>query len=212
MAIPFLIPALISGGATLLSGLFSGLAANKAATTQADAAQAGIDEHQKQLAAMQAMLAPYMQAGQNALLAQGNLAGLNGTDDQQAAISGIANSEEMAALTKQGENAILQNASATGGLRGGNVQGALAQFRPQLLSSLINQQYERLSGIASLGQSSGVSAGNAGVQTGTSIANLLASQGAAQAGSQLAKGAAWNSIPNAFMTGLGTYAGLGGKF
>ncbi|WP_449405980.1 hypothetical protein [Massilia phosphatilytica] len=32
------------------------------------------------------------------------------------------------ALQQQGNDAILANASATGGLRGGNVQGALGQF------------------------------------------------------------------------------------
>lgn len=212
MPIPLLIPALISGGASLLSGIINGISSTNAANTQAQAAQAGIDQQNKQFEAMQALLAPYIQAGQGALSGQQALAGLQGTDAQQAAISGIANSAEMTALTQQGENSMLQNAAATGGLRGGNLQGALAQFRPQLLSSLINQQYQRLGSLTQIGQSSATGVGNAGMQSATSIANLLGQQGAAQAGSQLAQGAAWNSIPNAFMTGLGTYAGLGGKF
>jgi hypothetical protein len=212
MPIPLLIPALIAGGATLLSGIIGGVSANKAANTQSDAAQAGIDEQRKQFEAIQAMLAPYMSAGQSAIDSQKALAGLSGEDAQKAAIDQISNSPEMLALTQQGENAMLQNASATGGLRGGNIQSALAQFRPQLLASLINQQYARLGGLSQIGQTSASGVATGGLQTGSNIATLLGSQGAAQAGGQLAAGQALNSIPNAFMSGLGMYAGLGGKF
>ena len=55
-------------------------------------------------------------------------------------------------MVQQGQDAILQNASAIGGLRGGNTQAALAQFRPALLSQLIAEQYNRLGGLSSLGQ------------------------------------------------------------
>jgi hypothetical protein len=205
-----IIPALIAGGATLISGLISGISANKAAKTQAAAAQAGIDEQRRQFDAMQEVLAPYVQAGTGAMGGMQNLAGLGGAEAQQAAIAAISNSPEMQAMLQQGENAMLQNAAATGGLRGGNLQGALAQYRPQVLSQLINQQYSRLGGIAQLGQASAAGVGTAGLQTGQSIANLLQQQGAAQAGGQLATGQAWQSIPNAFMSGLGIYAGLNG--
>ncbi len=56
-----------------------------------------------------------------------------GMEAQQGAISGLEGSPIFQALARQGEDAILQNASATGGLRGGNVQGALGQFRPAAL-------------------------------------------------------------------------------
>ncbi|WP_221175245.1 hypothetical protein, partial [Staphylococcus aureus] len=71
---------------------------------------------------------------------------------QQTAIGNINNSAEMQTYLQQGENAILQNASATGGLRGGNTQAALAQFRPQLLNQLINQRYQNYAGLTALGQ------------------------------------------------------------
>jgi len=91
-------------------------------------------------------------------------------------------------LTRQGEQGILQSAAATGGLRGGNVQLALSQFRPQVLNSLIEQQYGRLGGLSSIGQSSAAGQATAGMQTGTNVANLLANQGAAIAGGQIARG------------------------
>lgn len=162
--------------------------AEQAAATQAQSAQLGINEQQRQFDAFQAALAPYMQAGAPALAGQQNLIGLNGAGAQQTAIDGIANGPQYTALAQQGENAILQNASATGGLRGGNAQAALGQFRPQLLNQLIEQQYARLGGLTSLGQSSAAGVGNAGMQTGSNIAGLLQQQGAATAGGQLARG------------------------
>jgi hypothetical protein len=102
----------------------------------------------------------------------------------------------MLAMTQQGENAILQQGAATGGLRGGNVQGALAQFRPQALSSLINQQYGRLGGITQMGQASAAGVGAAGMQTGQSVAGLLGQQGSAVAGGILGAGQA-NAQANA---------------
>jgi hypothetical protein len=163
-------------------------AAQNAAATQAASAQAGIDEQRRQFDALQQALAPYFNAGTGALTAQQNLLGLNGADAQQTAIGGIQSSPQFQALQQQGTNAILANASATGGLRGGNTQAALAQFSPQLLSQLIQQQYSNLGGLTSVGQNAAAGVGNAGMQTGSNIANLLQQQGAANAGGQIAQG------------------------
>lgn len=162
--------------------------AEQAAATQAQSAQLGINQQQQMFDAFRASLDPYMQAGLPALSGQQDILGLNGTGAQTSAIDGIANGPQYAALAQQGENAILQNASATGGLRGGNAQASLGQFRPQLLNQLIEQQYARLGGLTSLGQSSAAGVGNAGMQTGSNIAGLLQQQGAATAGGQLARG------------------------
>lgn len=163
-------------------------AAMHAADTQSAAAQAGINEQRRQFDALQALLNPYVQAGTSALGAQQNLIGLGGASAQQSAIAQLQNSPEFQALSQQGQDAILQNASATGGLRGGNVQGALAQFQPAMLSQLINQQYQRLGGLTSIGQNAAAGTGNAGMQSANAIGNLLQQQGAAQAGGQLADG------------------------
>jgi hypothetical protein len=116
------------------------------------------------------------------------LIGLKGQEAEQAAITKQEQSPIFQALTQQGENAILQNAAATGGLRGGNVQVALSQFRPQVLNSLIEQQYNRLGGFTKLGQASAAGQAESGMASADSIANLLANQGAATAGGQIAKG------------------------
>ena len=209
-------PAAAIAGVTMVGGLYSAnkqaKAAKAAANTQAASAEAGIAEQRRQFDAIQALLQPFVQAGTGALGAQQNLIGLGGATAQQDAIQALQSSPEFQALTQQGENAILANASATGGLRGGNTQAALAQFRPQVLSSLINQQYSRLGGLVSVGQNAAAGVGNAGLATGNNVSNLLQQQGAAVAGGQLARGQAAGAQVSAITGALGTYAGLGGGF
>jgi hypothetical protein len=180
-------------------------AATQASQTQGASAQAGIDEQRRQFDAYQQMLQPFVNAGRGSLAGQQDLLGLSGAPAQQSAINAIQSSPQFAALQQQGNNAILSNASATGGLRGGNVQGALAQFSPNLLSGLIDQQYQRLGGLTQIGQNSAAGTGSAGLQTGNNVAQLLQQQGAATAGGQLAQGGVGAS-------GFGTLAGLGGLF
>lgn len=164
--------------------------AKTAGKYQYKSAQLGIDESRRQFNKIQELLKPYVESGNSALSGMLDLMGLSGGNQQQLAIEGLANSPQMAAMLQQGENSILQNASATGGLRGGNTQAALAQFRPQLLNQLIQQQYANLSGLAAGGQNAAAGVGNAGMTSSQQIQNLLQSQGAAKAGTALASGKA----------------------
>ena len=204
--------AVVTGGAAIYGANQSARAGQSAADTQAGAAQAGIDEQRRQFDLTQGLLQPYQQAGLPALERQQAQLGLLGSQAQQDVLSGIMASPMYTSMLQQGENAILQNASATGGLRGGNVQGALAQFRPAILNQLLNQQYERLGGLTSLGQQSAAGIGTAGMQTGSNVANLLQQQGAAVAGGQLAQGARAGNIASGISGALGLYQGLGGNF
>lgn len=181
-------------GGSLLSGITQGSAVKKAAGAQTAAAQAGIEEQRRQFEAIQALLAPFVQAGTGALAQQSALIGLGGAEAQTAALRALEQGPEFQALARQGEEAILQSAAATGGLRGGNIQAALAQFRPQILSGLIEQQYSRLGGLTTIGQNAAAGVGNAGMTTGQNIAQLLGQQGAARAGASLATGQAFGNI------------------
>lgn len=223
-------------GATLVGGVMnansSKKAANQAADAQREASQLGIEENRRQydlsrqdmLTAQdqfRQLLSPYVNAGGAALTGQQNLLGLNGAGAQDVAYREIASSPAFQAITQQGEDAILANASATGGLRGGNVQGALAQFRPNVLAQLIDQQYSRLGGLATMGQNSAVGVGTAGLNTGgmlaqlggqnaMNISNLLGQQGAASAGAALAAGRARNEMTNSAVNAFGQF--MGAKF
>lgn len=199
-----------SAGSSLIGGVMQSNAASDASAAQSASAQAGIDEQRRQFDALQELLKPYTQAGVGALGQQQALLGLSGNQAQQGAYQGIENSPAFQSLMQQGENAMLQNASATGGLRGGNLQAAMAQFRPQLLAQQIQSQFSNLGGLTSIGQNAAAGVGNAGMNTGANIATLLGQQGAAQAGGSLGQSQAWGNALGGVGQGVGLYAGLGG--
>ena len=202
-------------GTSVVGGLVSAdaqrSAGNKAADAQREAAQQGIGEQRHQFDAIQKLLSPWVTAGTGALQQQQNLLGLSGQDAQRQALQQTTEqSPWFNQLAKQGENAILQNASATGGLRGGNVQAALAQFRPGMLNQLFQQQLANLGGLSTQGQNAANMTSQAGQNEAGAVTNLLAQQGAAQAGGALNAGRAQIGAYNALGQGLGLYGGLGG--
>lgn len=199
-------------GSAVVGGVMSSRAqkkaANSAANAQIQSSEMGVEEQRRQFDAVQKLLKPYADAGLSGLTGQQDLLGINGTAAQQTAIGNINNSAEMQTYLQQGENAILQNASATGGLRGGNTQAALAQFRPQLLNQLINQRYQNLTGMTSLGQNAAAGTGNAGMQAASNISNLYQQSGAAQAGAALASGQATANMWNGLTGAIGQVGGM----
>jgi hypothetical protein len=166
----------------------AGKAAEAAGRTQAAASQSGIEEQRRQFDQLIELMAPFVAAGQPALEQQQAFLGLGGAGAEQAAIDRISGGAGFQAAVQQGENALLQNASATGGLRGGNIQAALAQFRPAMLNQAIEQQYSRLGGMTTLGQNAAAGQASAGMTSGVNVANLLGQQGQALAGGQIARG------------------------
>jgi hypothetical protein len=215
-------------------------AAGSAADIQSGAAQAGIEEQRRQFDALQAILKPYVEvgapamarfqaygeAGPKAFEQQQAIAGILGPERQAAAIAEIEQGGGFQARVRSGEEALLQRASATGGLRGGNIQAALAQFRPQMLEQEIERQYGRLGGFSDIGreteanllkigQASAAGVGAQGITTGTNVANLLAQQGAARAGGEIGQARAYGQLFNlpgqllGFQYGAGKTPGLG---
>jgi len=205
------ITALVVGGSQLIGSSMQASAAGDAAGIQAGAAQQGIEEQRRQFDALQTLLKPYTEAGLPALEQQQAFLGLKGPEAERAAIERISGGERFQELTRQGEEALLQRASATGGLRGGNIQAALGQFRPQVLNQLIEEQYGRLGGMTTLGQRSAAGVGAAGMETGVNVANLLSQQGAARAGGELGEAKAYGSLFNLPAQMLGFQYGASGK-
>ena len=182
----------ISGAGKVL-GTFTGAtqqaeAAERAGNVQAVTAQEGISEQRRQFDKLIEIMAPYVTAGTGAIGQQQALLGLGGEQAQQSAIGAIERSPFFSAMAQQGENALLQQASATGGLRGGNIQGALAQFRPGLLNQMVQQQMSNLGGLVQFGQASAAGQASQGMQSAGAIGNLLTQQGAAIAGGIMGKG------------------------
>jgi len=205
---------LVVGGSQLIGGMMQADAAGDAAAMQAQASEAGIAEQRRQFDELQELLKPYVEAGLPAMQAQRAMLGLTTPEEQAAQIAQVQGSPMFQELTRQGEEALLARASATGGLRGGDIQGALAQFRPQMLAQQLEDRYSKLGGFTALGQQSAAGVGTAGMRTGESIAGLLAQQGAAQAGAELGKAKAYSGLLNLPMQFLGMHFGsqaMGGK-
>jgi hypothetical protein len=185
-------------------------AAQQAASTQAAGAQSAINQQNSMYDSIMQLMSPYITSGSSALSQQNALLGLSGNDAQTSAINNVKTGSAYQTALKQGENSILQNASATGGLRGGNTQAALEQYSPTLLNLIVQQQYSNLSGLSSQGLNAANSQAGYGANTANSISSLLTQQAAATAGGQIAQG---NQVANTFgtaLSGIGALKGVGG--
>ena len=228
----------VAAGAIAAAGALGGAymssqAAEDASNAQVGAARAGQDTQRQMFERTQEILRPYVQAGQaqlptlagyteagpQAFGRQLDLAGLRGPQAQQAAIAQVQAQPRFGTLMRTGEEAILANASATGGLRGGNTQNALARFRSDLLAQEIEREYARMGGLtafgqgvsqnlAQLGQASGANAATASLTSGQGIANLQGAAGAAQAGGIVSQAGAYGQVAGLPMQLVGMEYGL----
>lgn len=172
-------------------------ASKKAQATQVEALNSAIGEQRRQFDLTRADYAPYLQTGLSGLTGLGDLIGVNGADAQREGLVSIENSPVLAALLRNGEEAILQNGAATGGLRGGNLQRSLADFRADTFADQLNQQIARLAGLAGLGQGATDSVSGFGANSTDNISSLLGAIGGVNSNAILQRGginaSLWNS-------------------
>jgi hypothetical protein len=194
-----------------MSGGKGGGGSGKALAAQVNAINAGIAEQKNQFNYIKDLITPYAEGGETAFNSALDLLGL-GEGSQQEAIDALTNQDYFKTLVSQGEDALLQNASATGGLRGGNTQAALAQFRPSMIAQLVQQQLSNLGGITATGlQGAGTLAG-ASQNYANNIGNMQMQIGDAIANRQLAKANSGGGFGNLLGAGLsiaGVAGGLG---
>lgn len=175
-------------------------ASKKAMKYQVDYANQGITQQNQALDAIKGYYDPYATAGNQALGQYGNLLGLGGADQQQAAIDQLKNSPFYQSLYRTGEEAVLQNASATGGLRGGNTQRSLADFGADTLMQTIQQQLQSLGGLTEMGYNSAGALSGASQNTADNVTNLLQNIGGYKAGNAITQG----NIKAGMWQGLGS--------
>lgn len=156
-------------------------AATDAAGVQSQAALAGIPIQQQALLQTQQNLNPYAQVGQAALGSQAALAGLGGIPAQQAAFNQIQESPGQRFLRDRQERALLRNASAIGGLGGGNVRTALQEQAAGFGMQDLQNQRQQLSQLSGGGLTAGTNLGAFGASTAGSISDLNQAEAAARA-------------------------------
>jgi len=89
------------------------------------------------------------------------------------------------------------------------MQAALANYRPELTSQLIDQRFGQLGQISALGQASAAGQGAAGQNFASNVSSLYGQQGAARAGEDLARAKAYGGMINGVVSGI-TSMGTGG--
>lgn len=178
---------------SFVGGLFGSGSAKKASQKATDALvgayNRGIDTQNAFNQQVRQDYQPYTQAGTAAIGELSSLAGLRGSYTQQGMIDALRSSPLYASLFNNGEEALLQNAAATGGLRGGNTARGLADFGADTLAQVYQQTFNNLSGVAGLGLGAQGTVTQAGSNTANNVTNLLGEIGGAKANNFLTKGA-----------------------
>lgn len=205
---------------SFLGGILGGGSAKKgmekAAKSQEQMLGRAIDEQQRQFDTTRADFMPWQEAGKAGLGQLGDLVGIHGADPQAAAIEALKASPLYQQLFRTGEETLLQTASATGGLRGGNTQRGLADFGADTLMATIERQLASLGGLAGMGMGAAESVGNFGANKANAVSGFLKDIGGAQASMHLGKAGVnsqmWNnaggfldSVVSAFLPGGGGF-------
>ncbi len=210
----------IGAGSAIFGAVQGADSARKAAHTQQDAANAAIETQQQNQQQTRSDLAPWMQGGQsgNQALLQYLGIGSNGQFDPNAPGVAPFNASMLPGdpsyqwRVQQGQNALLNNASALGTLGSGNTlkaitnygQQAATQQYQQALQNYMQQQgnvVNRLSGVSNTGVNAagnvaGLGANSAGNIAGLQYAGGQAGAGGLIAGNNAIAGSAQNGINN----------------
>lgn len=160
---------------------FFGGAEKKAAKRQAEGITEGVEEQRRQFDLTREDFAPTIEAGdvsREQLLA---LTGGRGVEAEQAAISAFQESPGQKFLRERAERSVLRNASATGGLQGGNVLSALNEQAIGIAGGQLSERKNRLAGIAGAGTGGVQTQATTGGNISANISNLLGQRGAARA-------------------------------
>lgn len=199
---PAIVAAGIGAAGAIGGGLLASSGASKAANAQQQSDAAAIGEQHREFDQIQSNFAPYLKAGTGAIGGLGDLLGLNGNDKLGAAIGTLQNSPLYQSLYRNGLEANLQNASATGGLRGGNEARSLADFGQDTLASVIQNQITNLGGLAGLGENATNATSAFGANSADNISKLLQATGNAQANAATTQGAIWSNVFGNMIPGI----------
>lgn len=204
-------------GASALGGLSSAIGANKAAKTQANAANRATDVQLQMFNQSRADQMPWMNAGEGGLNALMQLYGFErngdswGLSSNPAATSNAAMRMDPGYLFRlsQGQQALENSAAARGGLLSGNALRGVTEFGQNFASNEFGNVANRLAALAGFGQSTGQNLGALGANTASNVGNNMMNAGAARASGYTGMSNAFNGMLN---NGIGLYGLSQGGF
>jgi hypothetical protein len=189
--------AAIAAGATLVGSKLQSDASKKAANKAANAAGASADQLQQNYEKTEANLQPYADAGKSALY---GITALNNGD-----YSAFKESPDYQFSLTQGLQGLDRSAAARGSLYSGGHSADITNYAEGLASQNYNNYYNKLAGLAQLGQSSATSLGSIG--TGNA-----AQQGQFNLAGATAQGQGIYDSANATSNALSGLAGIAGNY
>ena len=201
-----------------IGSFFGGKSAKKASKNaereQLAYLEKALGEQTRQFDITQANYAPLTNLLAPSVKGLSDLVGVNGNEAWEAALARVQDSPILAGTIRNGEDAILANASATGGLRGGDIERGLADFRGDAYLEELQAEMARYAGLVGLGSGATDSVSAFGAQKANNVSNLFGQQGQVRAGGILTRGGInnqmWNnagsfadSLASSFMPGGG---------
>ncbi len=177
---------LFSFAAGLLGGSAQKKASKKASAAMVDAMNRGIDTQNAFNQQTRQDYMPYTAAGAGAVDQLSELT--NGGMSADALSARVMSDPLYASLFGNGQEALLQNASATGGIRGGNTQRGLADFGADTMAKVYQQILSNLGSVANLGLGAQGQVTGVGQNTTNTVTNLLGQQGQTRAQDYLTRG------------------------
>jgi hypothetical protein len=165
----FVTAAMIAGGATLASSLIGSRAASKAADVQAQAAEQGTAAQERMFNRQVELQEPWRQAGMNALNRM-----------QSGDVMGMMDPSYKFRLG-EGMKALERSAAARGGLISGGALKAAQRYGQDVASTEFGNAYNRLAGLAGVGQTATGAMSSAAGQFGQNQSAGLANAAQARA-------------------------------
>lgn len=179
-----------SAAVTVVGGVIQSNQAKKGANAQAEAGAAAARESGRQYDQTRQDLMPWMDAGRSALF---DLQRLNSGD-----FSGFRADPGYQWAQQQGLQALDRSAAARGGLFSGGADADRIAFGQGLADQQFSGYYNRLAGLAGVGQTTANQLGGFGFQNAATQGNALMNAGAARASAYQQQGQAWGNALNGF--------------
>jgi hypothetical protein len=191
-------PAVALAGAAVAGSVVQGIAGSKAAKAQVKGQEAAIAEQRRQYDQTREDFAPWRNTGQSALSVLANVYGLNsnGTGSTGATApdySAFYQSPDYTFRRDQGLQAIDRSNAARGWLNSGAADKQRMRYGSDLAAGEFGNWFNRMAGIAGVGQAAAGSTAQAGMNAANNISNAQTNIGNANASSYANWGSAANS-------------------
>lgn len=158
----------------IIDDIINAIGASQASEAQQKSIRQAMDQQRDMWGQQRADQAPWMQAGQSSLADMMRM--LQGGYDS----SQMANDPGFQFRMQEGQKALERSAAARGGLNSGGTMKGLARYSQGLASEEFGNRFNRLAGVAGMGQGSAQNLGALGGQFANSLSNLFGAQGNAQ--------------------------------